>query len=128
AAASAVRLPRPGTGRSPGRSGAVSGRTPGSGPGMARAPFGDEVDQLLERALLTRPVKGPDLRVPGESRLVGFGRVDDPQQILQPELPAVLGVVPGPSISKNRSSSAQARWAWHTASHCSPGGRGAAPS
>ena len=63
--------------------------------GMARAAFGDEVDQLLERALLARPVEGPDLRVPGESRLVDLGRVDDAEQVLQPELPAVLGVVAG---------------------------------
>src|SRR5439155_22807791 len=34
---------------------------------MARAALGDEVDQLLERALLAWPVEGPDLRVPGES-------------------------------------------------------------
>ena len=62
---------------------------------MARAAFGDEVDQLLERALLARPVKGPDLRVPGESRLVQLGRVNHAEQVLQPELPAVLRVVAG---------------------------------
>jgi len=39
--------------------------------------------------------KAPDLRVPGESRLVDLGRVDDAEQVLQPELPAVLGVVAG---------------------------------
>jgi hypothetical protein len=47
----------------------------------------DEVDHLLERALLTRPVTGLTLRVPGESRLVRPGRVDDAAQVLQPELP-----------------------------------------
>jgi hypothetical protein len=61
---------------------------------VARAAFGDEVDQHPERALLAPPVVGPDLRVPGESRLVGLGRVDDAEQVLQPELPAVLGVIP----------------------------------
>jgi hypothetical protein len=64
--------------------------------GMTGAALGDEVDQLLERALLTRPVEGPDLRVPGESRLVTISRVDHAEQVLQPELPPVLGVVPGP--------------------------------
>jgi hypothetical protein len=63
--------------------------------GVAGAALGDEVDQLLERALLARPVTGPDLRVPGESRLVRLSRIDDAEQVLQPELPAVLRVVPG---------------------------------
>ena len=40
------------------------------------------------------PVIGPDLRVPGESRLAGLGHVHDAEQVLQPELPAVLGVIP----------------------------------
>ena len=64
-------------------------------PRVTRAAFGDEVDQLLERPLLARPVIGPDLGVPGRSRLVGLGRVHHAEQVLQPELPAVLGVVPG---------------------------------
>ena len=38
-------------------------------------------------ARLTRPVTGLNLRVPGESRLVRPGRVDDAAQVLQPELP-----------------------------------------
>ncbi len=42
------------------------------------------------------PVEGPDLRVPGRAACVGVGRVDDAEQVLQPELPAVLGVVPRP--------------------------------
>ena len=62
--------------------------------GMSRPAFGDEVDQLLERTLLARPVKGPDLRVPGPARLIHLSRVDDAEQVLQPELPAVLRVVP----------------------------------
>ncbi len=62
---------------------------------MARAALGDEVDQLLERALLAWPVEGPDLRVPRAARLVLLGRVHHPEQVLQPELAAVLRVVAG---------------------------------
>jgi hypothetical protein len=63
---------------------------------MAGAAFGDEVGQLLERTLLARPVISPGLRVLTPPRLAGLGRVDDAEQALQPELPAALGVVPGP--------------------------------
>ena len=73
---------------------------------VAGAAFGDEVDQLLEHAFLAFSAEGPDLRVRGESRLVGLGRVDHAEQVLQPELPAVLGVVPDSLESKNRSPSA----------------------
>ena len=60
-----------------------------------RAPRGDEVDELLERALLALPAERPDRRVPRASRRVQVGRVHHPEQVLQPELPAVLGVIPG---------------------------------
>jgi len=40
--------------------------------------------------------RGSSWPVPGLPRLVGLGRVDDANKVLQPELPAVLGVVPGP--------------------------------
>ncbi len=63
---------------------------------MTAAPLGDEVDQFLEGALLARPVERPDLRVPGPAAGVGVGRVHDAEQVLQPELLAVLGVIPRP--------------------------------
>ena len=63
--------------------------------GVTPALFGDEVDQFLEGALLARPVERPDLGVPGPAAGVGVGGVDDAEQVLQPELLAVLGVIPG---------------------------------
>jgi len=70
----------------------------------------DELEDLFGRGVrLTGPRRSlhgkvgaaergrePDLRVPGESRLAGLSRIDDAEQVLQPELPAALGVVPGP--------------------------------
>ena len=64
-------------------------------PWATRAALGDEVDQLLERALLARPAEGPEGRVPRAARLVEVGCVHHPEQVLQPELLTVLGVVPG---------------------------------
>ena len=64
-------------------------------PRAHRAALGDEVDQLLERPLLALPVEGPEGRIKRLSRRVQVGRVHHPEQVLQPELPAVLGVVPG---------------------------------
>ena len=55
----------------------------------------DEVDKLLESPSLSDAVKRPDLAVPRHSRRVHVGRVDDAEQVLQPELPAVLRVVAG---------------------------------
>ena len=63
--------------------------------GATGAAFGDEVDQLLERALLALPVEGPERCVPGAARRIQVGRVHHAEQVLQPELPAVLGVVAG---------------------------------
>ena len=64
-------------------------------PGVHGAPCGDEVDELLERLLLAGPVEGPDLGVPGHAVGVAVRRVDDAEQVLEPELLAVLRVVPG---------------------------------
>ena len=63
---------------------------------VTAAPLGDEVDQFLERALLARPVERPDLGVARPAAGVGIGRVDDAEQVLQPELLVVLGVIPRP--------------------------------
>src|SRR5689334_15344591 len=63
--------------------------------GSVSAPLGDEVDELLERAFLARPVEGPERRVLRVARWVKVGCVYYAEQVLQPELPTVLGVVAG---------------------------------
>ena len=62
-------------------------------PGIAPTALGDEVDQLLEPVLLARPVETPDLGIPGRARLVDVGCVDYAEQVLQPELLPILGVI-----------------------------------
>ena len=73
--------------------------------GVRLAPLGDEVDQLLEGGLLPGPVERPELPVPGPSRLVGVGGVDDAEEVLEAELLAVVAEMAGPSMSKNKSPS-----------------------
>ena len=64
--------------------------------GVRGPPLGDEVDELLERALLVAPVEGPELRVRGLPPASGSRGVDDSEEVLQAELLAVLGVVARP--------------------------------
>ena len=54
----------------------------------------DVVDQFFEGAPSPVPVECPDPRVPWAALPIEVGRVDDAEEILQAELPAVLGVVP----------------------------------